>query len=450
MRQQLLLWFAAAAALVYVGFCIQSPIDRFDDLPQALRPFRPVFVSLLNHLMQGTKWPSLEAEDIMRDAVRKTGISDFQDDDTGTFLLGLNKLCESLRTEAKLNFVGRVLTRAQIDVVVENRLKVGKAAAAAAAQQSTVQRPVFVAGMPRSGTTFLHNLMSLDEENFRAPRLWEIVDPLPALHGVEGKQVERFVRKKMSAAGTALFRYLAPNFAAVHPVDSMNAEECMPILSLSMLSFNFYTMCNVPAYNDWLMQQDQTEALLWHKNFLQVSQTPGNNNTVAWLLKAPWHMNHLDVVLKVYPDARIIVPHRDPSGMLASLSSLHARLFGLTSDELDLHALGKYTQSVWELIIGRFMRARRDLLPENTIVDVYFENLKKDPIATVKKVYSQLGVTLSPQAEQRMLVWLANDVKLGKRGASGVHEYSPEWFGLKEEEISNLPNFQAYKQKYKL
>jgi hypothetical protein len=84
----------------------------------------------------------------------------------------------------------------------------------------------------------------------------------------------------------------------------MNAEECMPILSLSMLSYNFYTMTNVTQYNDWLLTQDQAFALAWHKRFLQVSQTSADT---TWLLKAPWHMNHIDAILKIYPDARIIV-----------------------------------------------------------------------------------------------------------------------------------------------
>ncbi|KAH9259806.1 hypothetical protein BASA81_002232 [Batrachochytrium salamandrivorans] len=346
----LLLWLLIA----YVGLFVQSPWEtKFANLPPPLRPFRPIFISLANHMLHGFG-PSFDPKVIMDKARKTTGLQDFQDD-TGTFALGLSKLCESLQQEANLNFVGKMMTRAQLDITVENRLKIAQATSSV---PIPLTQPVFVVGMPRSGTTFLHNLLSLDDETFRAPRLWEIVDPLPVPETGTWLTSWRLFKSHM---GTLVFQYLAPNFASVHPVGSLQAEECMPILSLSMLSFQFYTMMNVPGYNDWLMPRSQMEALLWHKRFLQAVTTKRQHQ--RWLLKAPWHMNHLDELLTVYPDAKVIVPHRTPEGMLASLSSLHARLFAMTSDELDLTGLGNYTRQVWEQILGKFMAARTQLPP---------------------------------------------------------------------------------------
>jgi hypothetical protein len=423
--------------------------EEFAQLPEPLIPFRPLGIALLNSLMMFSSSsfpPSLKASDIISMAKWKTGLNEFYDDANGTFVQGLNRVTTSIEKDSKLNYFGRIMIRIQIDIVVENRLKIGHYyfTKQQSHQQKIKSPSVFILGMPRSGSTFLHNLLSLDEETFHAPRLWEIVDPVPPPDPVNSPW-NSYIRQSISEIGTSIFRYLNPNFAKVHPVSSTNAEECMPIMALNMLSYYFNTMSNVSTYNDWLFQQNITEALIWHDRFLQVLGQHTLNR--QWLLKAPWHMNHLESILEVYPDAKIIVTHRDPAGMLASLSSLHARLYGMTSDHLDLKAIGEYQQKMWTIVVDRFVQARRKLRKtskNSQIYDISFGALSDNPAQIVEQVYGFLNLKLRNATKLKMKTWLENDIYLGKKGAAGVHVYRQEWFGLNEQEISQIPSFIEY------
>jgi len=455
-RTALLVLNALTLALLAGGLAhvVTSPTTpwlesgAYAALPPPLRPYRPLWFGTLNAVLDATA-PSwllrIDAEDLKRGAVRRVGFADFQDDEVGSFAEGLRRVCDSLERESALTPMGRVITRAQMEIWVENRLKIARAFASpsAAAALPRVRAPVFVVGMPRSGTTFLHNLLSLDEASFRAPRLWEVTDPVPAL-GLEGREWERSRRTTLAWLGTEAFKSFARNVHAAHPIHYMNAEECMPILSLNTLS-------NVTSYNEWLMEQDQSRAMRWHERFLRVLQSGvERGQRQQFLLKAPWHMNHLDAVLRQYPDAWIVAPHRDPSGMLTSLSSLHARFYGVTSDRVDPVAIGAYQRRMWDAVMRRYLAARKRATPEQRarMIDLKFADLRSDPIAQVRVVYRHLGLELRPDVELRMRQWLSEDVALGKQGAAGEHRYDPHWFGLDPREIMSSSAFAEYAATY--
>ena len=432
------------------------------QLPPPLRPHRPLWLGVLNAAVLGPLQGlasrtgvdalvfSLRPSDVRARAVRVVGSSDF-DDEEGEFREGLERLCASLESESALTPMGAVLTAATLDIWVQNRLKIArhvKAMAGRGEELPRVTRPVFVIGMPRSGTTFLHNLLTIDTKHFRAPRLWEVTDPVPPL-GLEGRDWERAWRKFVSWAGVEGFKTFARNVHAVHPISHDNAEECMPILCVGMMSLQFNTVSNVSRYNDWFLSRDQSTAFKWHKRVLQVLQsgvTSEGGQRQSWLLKAPIHLNHIDVILKTYPDAVILSPHRDPADMLSSLSSLHARFYGIVSDEIRPREIGAYQKKQWELVLGRYLAARRAFSPEQRarVLDLSFEDLSSDPIGVVRRVYAHLGLALSHETETRMRDWLAHDVLLGKKGAAGKHEYDASWFGLDKDVVSSVKVFREY------
>lgn len=364
----------------------------------------------------------------------------------------LDKLLHALKTDSRTTALGEFALLQNLRIWLENRLKVVHYEKINQLDPNRIKSPVFIVGTPRSGTTFLYNLLYLDDENFRGPQLWELTDPVPPL-GSRGRDVERTFRIVKNELGVMGFRLLAPNFAAVHTVSATMPEECMGFLSSSLLTYGFNTMSNVSSYNDWLMTQDQKPAMEFHKRYLSVMQhgdeINGNPSEVKrWLLKAPWHMNHLDALFATYPDARIINPHRDIRNMLSSLASLHARLYGMTSDHIDPLAIGAYQHKVWSAVVEKYLKARQ--IPENNkrILDLKFSTVHSNPLSVVRRTYEFLGLVLSPQAERKMKDWLASDVKLGKKGAAEKHRYESSWFGLGKDVVEKTPSFRAYEKKF--
>jgi len=277
-------------AILLLFIALFYPAPNFDHLPDPLRPYRPRLLAFFNSLPLVDNFASFDPDLLIRINQWRTGLYYLADDD-GVFMQGLSRLTRSLETESHLTNFGRIMTHIQLDLWIGHRL--GLAALAKATVLPPIRRPVFVVGMPRSGTTFLHNLLSLDTVNFRAPRNWEIISPLPPLPLLEPNQTQSwagYLRFLYANAQVSMFRHLAPKVAAVHPIDALNAEECMPLLGLSMVSLQFNTLSNVSSYNTWMLDQNQEVAFKWHKIFLQAlrSGTPIDKPHPAFLLKAPW------------------------------------------------------------------------------------------------------------------------------------------------------------------
>jgi hypothetical protein len=480
----LLITISIITTTTIILFYPTTPWLDFSHLPISLRPHRPLWIGLINLILKEMMIPitnslplpyfitnlispKINAEQMLRDAQSSTGVwSDFMDTD-GSLQQGLKLLATSLNMESALTPVGVMLIKQPLDMFLHNRLVLARKYHQSnnnnnITQATTrIKSPIFVIGMPRSGTTFLHQLLSIDTTNFRAPRLWEVMDPFPSL-GVEDVihdhlfhvQFDRWRRRNIMRIGVEMFKLFAKSVHAVHPISHMNAEECMPILAYNMMTLQFNTLSNVSKYNDWLLEQDQSPAFIWHHRFLNsleksdvdVHKPP---QTQSWLLKAPWHLNHLDTLLKEYPDARILMPHRDPADMLTSLSSLHARFYGIVSDEIDPVAIGQYQRWQWEIVLNRFLNVRKQKISNHNIFDISFKSLTNNPIKEVERVYQYLGLTLTHEVKQKMIQWLQEDVSLGKKGAAGKHEYDAKWFGLDVQDINQQSVFKRYLEQFK-
>ena len=276
-------------------------------------------MSLADHLSRQL-W-SLQSETLCEQARRRTGLRDFGDPPIEP---ALSILVNSLQLEADLHPLGRFLICAHLRELLEMRLRLTQAwrGRSEALEVSQIQRPVFITGMPRSGSTFLHELLAEDSAN-RVPRVWEVMFPIPG-HNSTRSNVEPRVRK--AEARLWWFRRLAPRANSVYPMSALTPHECVAIHSYTLLSEEFAMVCRIPAYEAFLRETNFVPAYAWQKRFLQYLQL--SCPTRQWILKSPDHVHTLEHLMTVFPDAVVIQTHRNPLDVLKSSMQLTAVLEG--------------------------------------------------------------------------------------------------------------------------
>ena len=247
---------------------------------------------------------NLDFDALLRKAMENTGLEDFGEDDFRDPLLLLLKCLEQ---EAQLNLMGRMIARADLLRTLENRLGlVALLKKHPEISEQPIERPLFVVGPPRSGTTIFHDLLAMDGDN-RVPLAWEAAYPLPPPETATyhcDPRIERVQADLDRVDG------LLPEFKKMHPMGAQRAQECVSLTSHDFSSMIYFVQFFVPGYDHWVMDCDMQSALKWHRRFLQVLQwkAPGKR----WALKSPQHMWHLAHIHREYPDALFVQTHRDP------------------------------------------------------------------------------------------------------------------------------------------
>jgi hypothetical protein len=393
----------------------------------APKPNRPFPVRVINAAGAalaglGVTPISLGDEDLLGAARRATGLDDFGDDG---FREGYSRFMASLREEAQLNTLGRFAARTQVVGYLRNRLELRdfrKRHPEIAEQE--VRRPLFILGLPRTGTTILFNLLAEDPAN-RAPLAWEVERPCPPPEPATSRSDPRI------AAAQKQFDQLdklEPAVAAIHEMGALLPQECVAITGHEFLSVQFHIMFDVPSYQAWIDEQSFVPAYRFHQAFLQHLQLHSEGE--RWVLKSPGHLSAIEDLFEVYPDACVVHTHRDPIEVMPSQASLSYTLRGLSSDSVDPRRVGQQQTELWEDHLGRAMRAREALVAsKEQFFDVHFADVVKDPIAVVARIYEHFGIELHDEARSRMQAFLLGNPR-GKRGA---HRYSLEDFGLEGE-----------------
>src|SRR6516162_8168509 len=278
----------------------------------------------LGHSISRRLW-LLESDSLCAEARRRTRLEDFGDPPIEP---ALTILVNSLETEADLHPHGRLLMRVHLQELLETRLRLTQAwnEWSEVPEASVIERPIFITGIPRSGSTFLHELLAEDPEN-RAPRVWEVMFPIPTRRKHPKKVDPRVRRAEACLWG---FRRLAPGADSVYPIRAWTPHECVAIHSYTLLSEEFVSTCYVPTYEAFLHGADLGPTYVWQKRFLQYLQL--GRAKKRWILKAPDHVYSLDKLLAVFPDALVIRTHRNPIEVVKSqlqltqvLESLYAR-----------------------------------------------------------------------------------------------------------------------------
>jgi sulfotransferase family protein len=367
----------------------------------------------------GRRFLRLSSERLLSVARRRTGLHDFGDP---AFREPLHRLLQSIEREAQLNFVGRIAAREDLTGMLANRLCIEedrRRNPSIAAER--IRRPLFITGLPRSGSTFLHGLLAQDPAA-RVPLHWELRYPSPPPDRATYDSDPRVAR---AARNIRWFFRLAPEFRKIHPVGARLPEECVVVLSHSFLSFQFSSSWFVPSYQGWLDEQDLRPAYRYHHRFLQHLQWRHRGD--RWLLKAPPHLPGLRALFATYPDANVIVTHRDPLEVVASVASLHVSLRRTFGRFVDPLAVGAEVTRMLAGDIRRGFEARDDGCgaPEQ-FLDVWYAELMDDPLAVVRRIYRHFHLSLSGEAEVRMRRYLATNPK----DRHGPHVYSLAQFGL--------------------
>src|SRR5215831_6097264 len=340
------------------------------------------FVLRAAHILEGPgrRLLRLNAPHLLAAARRRTHLHDFGDP---ALQEPLRRLVQSMEGEARLNVIGRVAAREDFTRMLMNRLRIERDRQRhpdIAAEQ--IRRPLFITGLPRSGSTFLHGLLAQDPAS-RVPLHWELRFPSPP---PERSARDTDPRIERAARQIRWFFRLAPEFRKIHPVGARLPEECVIILSHSFLSFEFSSNWFVPSYQSWLEEQDLEPAYRYHRRFLQHLQWgyPGER----WLLKAPPHLPGLRGLFTVYPDADVIVTHRDPLEVVASVASLHVVLRRTFSRAVDPLVVGPEVSGMLADDIRRGFAARDDgCAPPERFLDVWYTQLMDDPLAVVRRIY---------------------------------------------------------------
>ena len=407
------------------------------DLPRTSRLARALNMGGWAMKEAGVSGPALDLAGLMAAARRRTGLSDFGHP---PFEEAAERLTDSLRNEAELNLVGRIAARTDLMRSLMNRLRMQEDSRRnPEIAGAAVPTPLFITGMPRTGTTLLHGLLAQDPRG-RSPASWETMYPTPA---PEKHRYERDRRIPLTELQLRCLGQIIPEFRRIHPVGAQLPQECLVLTAPSFYSFQFQTMHCVPSYQRWLEEQDLTPAYEGHRNFLQhlQSRCPGD----WWVLKAPAHLFGLEALFGVYPDARVVMTHRDPLPVVASLASLTTVLRSAFSDGVDPHAVGREMSERWARGLYEFLRVRDSgRVPHDQVIDVQYRELVADPIGTVRTIYGCFDLELTDEAEKRMRSFLSTH----RKDKHGRHQYSLEEFGLDpREEISR---YESYAQRFGL
>jgi hypothetical protein len=381
--------------------------------------------------------PGLQADHLLQAAHRETALEDFGGP---PFRDPLRRLLESLEAEARLNLMGRLATRYDMVRLLANRLRMeeDRKRNPGIAEEET-PRPIIIAGLPRTGTTLLHSLLALDPAS-RVPLTWETMYPSPP-----PEAATYLTDRRISLVDGQMrwFRRMVKGFDRIHPVGARLPIECLVIFSHSFLSYQFETTHRLPSYLDWLEGQDLRPAYEVHRRFLQHLQwrCPGER----WVLKAPAHMFDFEAMFSTYPDACVIMTHRDPIEVTASNASLTAALRSAFSDGIDPLEVGPECSRRWAEAIGRAVRSRdRGCAPAERFLDLYYIDLIADPIGAMRKVYARFDLRFPEGLEEKIRAFLRHNPS----DRFGKHRYRLEQFGLNLEEETR--RYAAYRERFRL
>ncbi|MDQ3974457.1 MAG: sulfotransferase [Actinomycetota bacterium] len=349
----------------------------------------------------------------------------------------LGLLVESCRATGRLNAVGWRVLRGVLLRHLRNRLYVqAYLKRRPEAAQRSLGSPVVITGLPRTGTSLLHNLLAQDPRH-RFLRLWEALHPVPPGDGHEPDEAT-LVRQ----AETWLERFyaLAPAFRAVRALTPRGPEECDALLQNAFASQHFDDMFDVEAYSRWFYHATLGREYAYYALQLRIlSRDPEADR--RWLLKSPGHLGHLDSLLAVLPGALVVHCHRDPAQAVPSYASLIRTVRRPHSDQVSPVVVGEQALRRCSTALHRALQVRA-AAGESRFLDVSYPALVADPVATVAGIYHRLQLRLDRTVEAAMRGWLTDH----PRGRQGIHRYDPDSFDLPADRVRAA--FAAYLQRF--
>lgn len=369
----------------------------------------------------------MQAEALLAEARERTGLEDFGDP---SYREGLDVLLDDL-ARAPLSDLGRGVWHGRLVGALVQRLRVEDwLARHPEIEQLPVPAPVFIVGLPRTGTTALSHLLAQDPGT-RSLRVWESAQPVPP---PETATEHTDPRIESATKQLEVIRQLAPRLAAMHEDTPTGPTENQDLLGMSFRTFHFEGMAWLPRYIAWWLGCDMVPAYRYHRRVLQLLQwrCPPDR----WMLKSPPDSFFLDAVLAVYPDARFVMTHRDPAAVLGSVCSLLRVVQEMTGKPAEPEQLGAAELAAWAEALRRLL-AVRARIGEARFADVHFDALVADPVGSIARAYETLGLPLTAQAEACIVA----HARANPRGQHGTHPYRLEDYGLDRATVWNAFDF---------
>jgi hypothetical protein len=376
--------------------------------------------------------------------------------------VGFKKLLHALEKDSSLTLFGRYFASQQIGDALKRRALVQYYWLIHHEwKKEIIKAPIFIVGLPRTGTTFLQELLGQDE-SLRTTKMWELMEPVPPPPSPSDARISTSVMNRISQVQWNLDQYkrLAPGLDAWHPIHSLRPEECILTLASTFDSQQYSATYPVKSYNEWLhSHKNHTYAMNWHKKILQTLQSSvtssyPNETKRQWVLKTPYYLPLLDDIRKTYPDALIIHTHRNPEEVLASSASVHAKTFGIVSDDINLKQIGQEQINMQKIFLSKAMNSRKKWAIEKNnnnkqyqnknfnVIDVHLKDLQQDTIKEIKNIFNTLlGRKLTDASEALMKKWL----KLNKRNKHGTHTFNKKDFHI---QVDNDELFKEYKKQF--
>lgn len=381
-------------------------------------PARPDWLAKLNQEGRGMDIASLvplRAQELLDTAMANTGLSDFGKDE---WREPFEILVKAINEEAELNLFGRLMTRSDLLIWLQERLEIEETYRRhPEIEDEIVDAPVFIVGQARSGTSILFELLSQDGQ-FGVPTNWEIMFPCPPPEAATYRSDPRIAKAQHLLTQ---WHRVAPSFLAMHELGASIPNECKVAMNCTFVTDNLTGIFQIPSYYQWLTQADLSVPYAYYKRMLKLLQW--KNPRSHWLLKSPSHTESLPVLFKVFPDAQVVYTHRDPIKARASVTNLLGTLYWMRSDKpFDAAAFERLlTPEAYAHSLNRVIEQIEDgSIPRSRIHDLLFADLMAQPQETLARLYQQMGLPFSEQARSNVLSYLAEK----PQGRFGQHQYS--------------------------
>ncbi|BBX00297.1 sulfotransferase family protein [Mycolicibacterium moriokaense] len=364
-------------------------------------------------------------EDLHASATKACGLDDFGVDDDN-YREALSVLLESFRRDANLTELGSKMNRFFVRNALVARL-VSEAAWKQYPEHADVaiERPIFVTGLPRTGTTLIHRLLTADPRH-QGLELWlaEFPQPRPPRETWSDNPVFAQLDAQFAKAHAE-----DPDYTGLHYMTADEVEECWQLLRQSLHSVSYETLAHLPTYSQWLAKQDWTKPYRRHRKNLQLIGL--NDAEKRWVLKNPSHLFALDALLDTYPDALIVQCHRPAETIMASMCSLAQHTTAGWSTTFVGAQIGEDAMETWSRGLRRFNAVRADHDPAQFCDVDYFEFVK-DPVAAVQRIYEYFGIDFTEEARAAIVESHAESQK-GPRAPK--HTYSLADYGLTDDQV---------------
>lgn len=408
---------------------MDRPADlHLDDL--AHPRFDPSVREMMDQVVAASAPVVFTAESVLGAACEQTGLDDFGDD---AFRPPLDALLDSVEQDGHLTPFGRISYFTLLCQLAKNRLQIQDLLKRhPEIHDVEVEAPIVIAGLQRTGTTHLHNMLSADPALRYLP-YWESLEPVlpPDVHVEDGQPDPRLDACEMALG---FQEKVMPHFNRMHEMTVDHAHEEIQLLAINFSTMLLESMVTLPRYRDFYLSHDQRPHYAYMKTCLKA--LTWLRGGTRWVLKSPQHIEQIPTLLQTFPDATVVFTHRDPVSVIASTTTMLAYSARIHQDPVDTVALGAYWVDRTERMLRACVRDRH-LVPKERSMDVRFHEYMKDDMAVVRQIYELAGQPLTDDSRAAMAKYLADH----PRGRYGRISYKLADFGLEADDVRARTQF---------